>query len=72
MKLTVVGGGSTYSPELASGLGLRAERLDLRTLTLMDADPTRLEIVGGFVQRMLQKAAPQVRVMLESALTPVV
>src|SRR5881398_382402 len=53
MKLAVVGGGSTYTPELVSGLARERERIDLRELVLHDIDPTRREIVGGLAERML-------------------
>jgi 6-phospho-beta-glucosidase len=68
MKLAVVGGGSTYSPELAEGLGLRAAALGLEVLALTDVDAGRLSVVGGFVQRMLAVIAPTVRVELEADL----
>src|SRR2546423_1851561 len=53
MKLAVVGGGSTYTPELVAGLARERERLDLRELALHDIDPQRREIVGGLAGRML-------------------
>lgn len=52
MKITVIGGGSTYTPELVNGFRARADRLPLTELWLMDIDPERLNIVGGFAQRM--------------------
>src|ERR687887_32275 len=56
MKLAVVGGGSTYTPELVAGLASERERLDLRELVLQDIDPERREVVGGLANRMLQAA----------------
>ena len=53
MKLAVVGGGSTYTPELVAGLASERERLDLRELILQDIDPERREVVGGLAERML-------------------
>ena len=53
MKITVIGGGSTYTPELINGFLERAERLGLEELWLMDIDRERLEIVGGFARRMV-------------------
>jgi 6-phospho-beta-glucosidase len=55
MKLAVVGGGSTYTPELVAGLARERDRLGLRELVLQDTDPERLEIVGGMARRMLDK-----------------
>src|SRR5205823_14284335 len=53
MKLAVVGGGSTYTPELVAGLARERERLDLRELALHDIEPQRRAIVGGLAGRML-------------------
>jgi 6-phospho-beta-glucosidase len=53
MKVAVVGAGSTYTPELVSGLA--AGRLDVDELALMDVDAERLEVVGGLAQRMLRR-----------------
>jgi 6-phospho-beta-glucosidase len=56
MKLAVVGGGSTYTPELVAGLARESERLDLRELVLQDPDAERREVVGGLAGRMLSAA----------------
>jgi 6-phospho-beta-glucosidase len=59
MKVAVIGGGSTYTPELINGFIARARSFPLTELWLMDIDPQRLEIVGGFAQRMVAaKGAP--------------
>jgi 6-phospho-beta-glucosidase len=59
MKITVIGGGSTYTPELVNGFLTRTAQLPVSELWLMDVDPQRLEIVGGFAQRMVAaKGAP--------------
>jgi 6-phospho-beta-glucosidase len=55
VKLAVVGGGSTYTPELVSGLARERERLDLRELWLHDIDAERREVVGGMAKRMLAR-----------------
>jgi 6-phospho-beta-glucosidase len=52
MKVAVVGGGSTYSPELVDGFGRIGDRLDIDELVLQDTDPKRLEVVGGAAQRI--------------------
>ncbi|HYX77436.1 MAG TPA: 6-phospho-beta-glucosidase [Gaiellaceae bacterium] len=56
MKLAVIGGGSTYTPELVAGLALERDRLDLRELVLHDIDPERRDVVGGLAARMLDAA----------------
>jgi len=55
LKLAVVGGGSTYTPELIEGIARRAERLPVDELVLLDIDPERIEIVGGLAGRMLKR-----------------
>jgi len=52
VKIAIIGGGSTYTPELMDGLYARATELGLDRVTLHDIDERRLEIVGGFVERM--------------------
>ncbi len=55
LKLAVVGGGSTYTPELIEGIARRSERLPVDELVLLDIDAERLEIVGGLAGRMLKR-----------------
>ncbi|MFM8319727.1 MAG: 6-phospho-beta-glucosidase [Chloroflexota bacterium] len=64
MKITVIGGGSTYTPELVAGFLARVERLPLDELWLMDIDPERLRVVGGFAQRMAQARSEPFKVYL--------
>ena len=59
MKLAVIGAGSTYTPELVSGLMRERERIAVDRLVLHDIDPERLDVVGAMAQRML--AAPGLR-----------
>jgi 6-phospho-beta-glucosidase len=59
MKVAVIGGGSTYTPELINGFMARTESFPLTELWLMDLSPERLDIVGKFAQRMVEaKGAP--------------
>ena len=55
-KIAVIGGGSTYTPELVDGLARRTDRLPIDELVLLDIEPERLEIVGGLARRMLARA----------------
>jgi 6-phospho-beta-glucosidase len=55
MKVAVIGGGSTYTPELVSGLSRERERLPIRELVLQDIDAERREVVGGLAARMLER-----------------
>lgn len=62
MKITVVGGGSTYTPELADGLGRLGEKLPVSDLVLVDPNEQRLGIVAGVCQRILDAHGSQARV----------
>ena len=53
IRLTIVGAGSTYCPELMQGLIRRKELLPLDELRLTDIDESRLHIVGEFCERVL-------------------
>jgi 6-phospho-beta-glucosidase len=64
MKIAVIGGGSTYTPELVNGFLTRKESLPLTELWLMDIDQQRLEIVGGFAQRMVAAKGDPFKVIL--------
>ncbi|ESP97445.1 putative 6-phospho-beta-glucosidase [Streptomyces sp. ADI96-15] len=55
MKLTVVGGGSTYTPELIDGFARLRDTLPLTELVLVDPDPGRLELVGGLARRIFAR-----------------
>ncbi|HVM72412.1 MAG TPA: 6-phospho-beta-glucosidase [Anaerolineales bacterium] len=64
MKIAVIGGGSTYTPELVNGFLDRIKSLPLDELWLMDIDAARLEIVGGFAQRMVAARGTPFKVVL--------
>jgi 6-phospho-beta-glucosidase len=56
VKVAVVGGGSTYTPELVEGFVTRSDRLPVDELVLLDIDPDRLAIVGALAERMARTA----------------
>jgi 6-phospho-beta-glucosidase len=56
MKIAVIGGGSTYTPELVSGIAAEGATLGVDALALMDIDEERREVVGGLAGRMLDAA----------------
>ena len=66
MKVSVIGGGSTYTPELVKGFIDRVHEFPLSDLWLMDIDEQRLDIVGGFVQRMVQAKGSPFKVVLST------
>ncbi len=53
MKLAVVGGGSTYTPELVDGFARLRDVLPVEELVLVDPAAERLEVVGGLARRIL-------------------
>jgi 6-phospho-beta-glucosidase len=56
MKVTVVGGASTYTPELVDGIARLRDVLPVDTLVLADPAGERLEVVAGMARRMLARA----------------
>ncbi len=66
LKVTVIGGGSTYTPELLNGFLEREVDFPLDELWLMDIDPERLEVVGGFAQRMSAARNASFKVVLST------
>jgi 6-phospho-beta-glucosidase len=55
VKIAVVGGASTYTPELVQGFVSHRDRLAVDELALLDIDTDRLAIVGGLAGRMLER-----------------
>ncbi|MFF8933957.1 6-phospho-beta-glucosidase [Streptomyces paradoxus] len=55
MKLTVVGGGSTYTPELVDGFARLRDTLPVEELVLMDPAQDRLNLVGGLARRIFTR-----------------
>ena len=53
--MTVIGGGSTYTPELVDSLCDHEDRMVVDELVLLDPDRDRLEVVGGLAERMLRR-----------------
>jgi 6-phospho-beta-glucosidase len=54
MKLAVIGGGSTYTPELVDGIARLAEQVKVTELVLVDPDQSRLSVVGPFSARIMR------------------
>ncbi len=60
MKLAVIGGGSTYTPELADGIGRLLPGVE--ELVLVDPDPGRLAAVGPVSARIMAALGHPARV----------
>ncbi|HEX9032555.1 MAG TPA: 6-phospho-beta-glucosidase [Streptosporangiaceae bacterium] len=54
MKIAVVGGGSTYTPELIDGFARLAGQVSITELVLVDPDERRLAVVGPFSARIMR------------------
>lgn len=68
MKLTVVGGGSTYTPELIDGFARLRDTLPIEELVLVDPAADRLELVGGLARRIFAKQGHPGRIVTTSDL----
>src|SRR3954469_10400057 len=63
MKLAIVGGGSTYTPELIDGFARMRDTLPVEELWLVDPNEERLRLVSGMAQRMFARAGHPGRVI---------
>lgn len=64
LKITIIGSGSTYTPELVEGLINKKDVLPLKELYLMDIDERKREIVGGLAKRMIEHSEMDTKVVL--------
>jgi 6-phospho-beta-glucosidase len=55
MKVAVVGGASTYTPELVDGIARLQDQFGVDELVLIDPAEERLELVAGISQRIFAK-----------------
>jgi 6-phospho-beta-glucosidase len=62
MKLAVIGGGSTYTPELIDGVIKRHSRLPITHIHLIDIELPKLEIIAAFAKRMIAAAKLDIEV----------
>lgn len=65
-KITVIGGGSTYTPELMYGFIQNEPNLQVDEIALYDIDEERLNIVGEMAQRMVRYAEMDTKVTLST------
>ncbi|PSR35105.1 MAG: 6-phospho-beta-glucosidase [Sulfobacillus benefaciens] len=64
LKVAVIGGGSSYTPELVEGLIQHYQEFPVKELYLVDIEDGRekLEIVAALAQRMVDKASVPIRI----------
>jgi 6-phospho-beta-glucosidase len=63
MKLAIVGGGSTYTPELIDGFIRLRDELPIEEIVLVDTDRSRLDLVGAVSRRMLARGGHPARLI---------
>jgi 6-phospho-beta-glucosidase len=68
MKLTIVGGGSTYTPELIDGLVRMG--LDVTEIALQDVSSERLTVLAAMSRRMLAAGGHPAKVTTHTDLAP--
>ena len=66
MKLTVVGGGSTYTPELVAGFARLRDTPPVEELAPVDPAAERPGLVGELVRRTSTQLAPSGRLATTS------
>ncbi|NEW05399.1 6-phospho-beta-glucosidase [Paenibacillus sp. SYP-B3998] len=66
LKIAIIGGGSSYTPEIVEGFILRYEQLPVRELWFVDVEEGKhkLEIVGNLAKRMIEKSGLPIEVHL--------
>jgi 6-phospho-beta-glucosidase len=68
MKVAVVGGGSTYTPELVDGVARLAGAVKITELVLVDPDESRLAVVGPVSARIMRRSGHPARVRWTTSL----
>ncbi len=67
LKVCVIGGGSTYTPELLQGFIERQSQFPIDQLWLMDIDERRLNLVGSFAQRVARYHDAHFEILLSTS-----
>ena len=62
MKFTIVGAGSSYTPELLEEMAVRRDTLPVKEIVLYDIDEKRLNIMHGFCERFAKKLGLEVSI----------
>lgn len=66
LKVTIIGGGSSYTPEIIEGFIKRYNEFPVKDLYLVDIEEgkEKLEIVGNLAKRMVEKAGKDITIHL--------
>ena len=67
IKLAIIGGGSSYTPELVEGVLKRLDFLPVSTIHFVDIEEgeDKLEIIRGLSERMIEKAGADIEVIAD-------
>lgn len=63
-NVTIIGGGSGYTPGIVNSLIEKRHKFPLKKITLMDIDEKRLNIIGNFMEILLEERAPEIELVL--------
>lgn len=65
LKIVVIGGGSSYTPELIEGLLKRHAEMPVKSLWLVDIEDgkEKVDIIAGLARRMIAKAGLSIEVV---------
>jgi len=66
MKIAIIGGGSSYTPEIIEGFIKRHHELPIKEIWLVDigTGKEKLNIVGSLAQRMVEKSGLDLKIIL--------
>lgn len=62
LKVTIVGGGSTWSPGILNGFVRHLDTFPITELVLYDINPERQEAVGEYAKLLFRQYAPHIKV----------
>ncbi|HSO12915.1 MAG TPA: hypothetical protein VLT51_11115 [Anaerolineales bacterium] len=62
LKITVIGAGSSYTPELFADLAAETEPLDVEQVVLMDMNPERAAFVAGVSEKLVKDSGQNIQV----------
>lgn len=68
LKITIIGAGSTYTPELMEGIIERSATLPVTEIAFMDINQRKMLIVGNLCERMIKKAGLTIKVVFTTKL----
>ncbi|NRT71917.1 6-phospho-beta-glucosidase [Clostridium beijerinckii] len=66
LKIVIIGGGSSYTPEIIEGFIKRKDELPVKEIVLVDIEEgkEKLNVVGALAKRMCEKANLNIRISL--------